>query len=57
MLVEESLSDLEPDRGTPLGVLWCGRIGHAHTTPALVPLATQCPCWTLKPASAWGDTP
>lgn len=50
MLVEESLSDWGPDRGTPLGVLWCGRIGHAHTTPALVPLATRCPSWTLKPA-------
>lgn len=54
MLVEESLSDWGPDRGTPLGVLWCGRIGHAHTTPALVPLATQCPSWTPKPALSMG---
>lgn len=43
MLMEESLSGLGPDRGTLLGVLWCGKIRQAHTTPVLVPLATQCP--------------
>lgn len=54
MLVEESLSDLGPDRGTLLGVLWCGRIRQAYTTPAFVLLATQCPSWTPKPALSMG---